>query len=64
MRGIHVGNEITVPDSFDAEWQATQLRKIAHHLENLDDMNLDEVACDELKEIFKYVEALREYSGY
>ena len=64
MRGIHVGNDITVPDSFDAEWQATQLRKIAHHLENLDDMNLDEVACDELKEIFKYVEVLREYSGY
>lgn len=64
MWGIHVDNDITVPDSFDAEWQATQLRKIAHHLENLDDMNLDEVACDELKEIFKYVEVLREYSGY
>ena len=55
---------ITIPDSFDSEWQSEQLRKIAYHLENLLDMNLDEVANEELIATSRHVEALREYSGY
>lgn len=56
--------EIEIPESEDIHWQQEQLRIIAKSIENMKEMNIDEVAYEELLVMEAHIEALREYSGY
>ncbi|MDU3074929.1 MAG: hypothetical protein E7B29_01150 [Mixta calida] len=56
--------EIEIPESNDPDWQVEQLRIICRSIENLKEMNIDEVAYEELLVMEAHIEALREYSGY
>lgn len=54
---------IEIPDSFDPEWQAKMLRRLAANLSELKSYDGDSIVsliegCEEI------VEAIREYSGY
>lgn len=56
--------EIEIPESNDPEWQTQQLRTIYRSIQNLKEMNIDEVAYEELLVMEAHIEALQEYSGY